>query len=99
MVIDSSLTPSVALLVPPPSGIAYPIVNCHKFRWTPNDSMLVKSKCSSVMVCLDSARVWISCYSNKFDLSSCGIGLGKSNHIIKMIYQVKAILTIIQFVS
>ena len=30
MVIDSSLTSSVALLAPP-SGCAFPIVDCHKF--------------------------------------------------------------------
>ena len=61
MVTDSSLTPSVALLVHP-SRTVHSIVDCHEFTWS-QKMMPVKVglvNCNSNM-CLDGARVWLSC--------------------------------------
>ena len=56
MVADSSLTPSVALLVRP-RGTTHSIVDCREFT----GSQPVKADLALPSVCLDSAGVWLSC--------------------------------------
>ena len=54
--------PHAALLVHP-SGTTHPVVDRHKFTWSDN-CCLQKQTWSFLalsLVCLDSARVWLSC--------------------------------------
>ena len=61
-VIGSSLTPHAALLMLP-IGIIHPIVDSHEFTGSEKCCLLKQTWLSLALplVCLDSARVWLSC--------------------------------------
>ena len=85
-VIDSSLTPHAALLVCP-SGTIHLIVDYYEFTGSEKCCLQTWLSAALSLVCLDSARVWLSCYvSYKLDFSSFMImlGFGKSTHICNM---------------
>ena len=70
-VAGSSLTPHAALLVHP-SGHIWTVMNLHGQKMLPVKTDLVIF--SPVIVCLNSARVWLSSQAMyKMDFSSCGI--------------------------